>query len=127
MPRASLGNLSRLVDEVVTALARGRTCKAQVLLRNLTARGRAKFRRPGEFYEFEDLPEECSRVLEEYAASAEKRREAIGQPVYPPGRVIHCRRLKESSTETSYDAVWVPPEVGAAILTLSQRNQEFWR
>jgi hypothetical protein len=63
--RASLGNLSRLVDEVVMGLARGKCCKARVLLRNLTAKGRRKFRRPGEFYEMDDIPEECQTVLDE--------------------------------------------------------------
>ena len=64
MPRASLGNLSRLVDEVVAALARGRRCKARVLLRNMTARGRAKFRRPGEWYDVDQLPAQCQEALD---------------------------------------------------------------
>ena len=45
-----------------------------------------------------------------YAEGAVKRAEAIGQPVFPPGRVIYCRRLKEGKTQSSYDSVWIPPE-----------------
>ena len=51
-------------------------------------------------------------VICSYAAGAPKRAEAIGVPVYPPGRVVYCRRLKDTGTEMSYDSVWVPPEVG---------------
>ena len=41
VPRASLGNLSRLVDEVVMGLARGKHSKTRVLLRNIYDRGRS--------------------------------------------------------------------------------------
>lgn len=64
VPRASLGNLSRLVDEVVVGLARGKCCKARILLRNLTARGRAKCRRPSEYFPVEEIPEQCQEVLD---------------------------------------------------------------
>jgi len=46
-----------------------------------------------------------------YIEGAPKRLEAIGQPVYPPGKVMYCRRLKENATDTSYDTVWIPAEV----------------
>ncbi len=65
VPRASLGNLSRLVDEVVVGLARGKHCKTRVLLCNLTARGRRKLRRPGDFYSMDDIPNECQAVLDQ--------------------------------------------------------------
>ena len=65
MPRASLSNLSRLVDEVVTALARSNRCKAHIILKNLTASGRKKLRRPGNFLDMDKIPEECQQVLDE--------------------------------------------------------------
>lgn len=65
VPRASLSNLSRLVDEVVTALARSKLCKARIIFRNLTARGRKKLRQPGCFLDMDQIPEECQQVLDE--------------------------------------------------------------
>lgn len=65
VPRASLGNLSRLVDEVVIALARSNRCKAHIILRNLTSKGRKKLRAPQNFLDMDKIPEECQRVLDE--------------------------------------------------------------
>ena len=55
------------MDEVVTGLARGKRCKTRVLLRNLTASGRRKFRRPGEFHAMDEIPWECQDVLDRWA------------------------------------------------------------
>lgn len=65
VPRASLSNLSRLVDEVVTALARSNRNKTHIILRNLTAKGRKKLRQPGNFLDMDKIPEECQQALDE--------------------------------------------------------------
>ena len=64
MPRTSLRNFARLVDQAVEALARGRLCKARVLSRNLRAKGRAKFQQRGAFRPLSDLPDECQEALD---------------------------------------------------------------
>lgn len=64
VPRASLSNLSRLVDEVVTALARSNRSKTHIIFRNLTAKGRKQLRSPENFLDLEKIPEECQSVLD---------------------------------------------------------------
>ena len=65
VPRASLSNLSRLVDEVVTALARTKRNKTSIILKNLTSKGRKKLRQPQGFLELDKLPDECQQALDE--------------------------------------------------------------
>ena len=64
MPRTSLRNFARLIDQAVEALARGKLCKARVLSRNLRAGGRAKFQHNDAFRPLSDLPAECREALD---------------------------------------------------------------
>ncbi len=48
-------------------LDRGRRNKVHTLLRNLSSRGREKFQRPAEFFDNEQLPEECAAALAQCA------------------------------------------------------------
>ena len=65
VPRASLSNLSRLVDEVVTALARSNRNKTNIILSNLTSKGRKRLRLPHNFLDLDNLPDQCQQVLDE--------------------------------------------------------------
>ncbi len=65
VPRASLSNLSRLVDEVVTALVRSNRNKTHIILKNVTAKGRKKLRQPNNFLDMDKIPDQCQQVLDE--------------------------------------------------------------
>ncbi|KAL4421634.1 hypothetical protein ABPG75_010925 [Micractinium tetrahymenae] len=103
--RATVGNLARLMDEMVTALARCRQPKLAVLFWPWWRRRRADFHRL--FYDYDEIPPEPLEVLHRYYDS----RARIGQPLsmYPPGRLIFLRPIK-TRVAKEWDAVWIRPE-----------------
>ncbi|KAK9825001.1 hypothetical protein WJX81_007702 [Elliptochloris bilobata] len=116
VPRASLHTASRLQDEIVEALARGRRCKARVLAANLSSAGRrALARDPSAFCAFADVPPEARGHLHRFLRAKARAREQLGAPMFPPGRVAFLRRLKaRSGGAADWDAVWIGNEDLAA-------------
>lgn len=103
--RATVGNLTRLMDEMVTALARCRQPKLKVLFYPWWRRRKAHFRKL--FWDYDQIPDESLEVLQRYYES----RARIGQPLsmYPPGRIIFLRPIKTRVVK-EWDAVWIQPE-----------------
>ena len=102
VPRMSVPNLGRLMDEMVTSLARCRQPKLKVLLLPWWRRHKADFRHL--FWDYGEIPPEPLAVLERYHAS----RTAMGQPLamFPPGRLIFLRPIK-TRRKREWDAVWI--------------------
>ncbi|KAK9821582.1 hypothetical protein WJX81_008445 [Elliptochloris bilobata] len=114
VPRASTNNLRRLMDEMITALARSRYHKLRVLLGGWW---RKENRPPSDrlFRPYKELPPEARDFLVKYYRSVERRQKDIA--MYPPGRVVFLRPLKMPKKrgpvrriEKRWDAVWVTPE-----------------
>ncbi|KAK9811146.1 hypothetical protein WJX73_006499 [Symbiochloris irregularis] len=112
VPRASVNNLSRLMDEMITALAR---CKHHKL-RLLAGRWWRKGNRPPPehlFCSYGAIPEECRALLLRYFQSREVKGKAID--MFPPGRVIFVRPIKQvdehgrKKGRRLWDTVWVQP------------------
>lgn len=113
VPRATVTTLARLMDELITSLARCRQPKTRVLFAPWWRRHRQRFK--DLFYDYKDIPKEAVDVLLRYYES----RRRLGQPVpmYPPGRVVFLRPLKARQAR-QWDAVFVAPEdlIGEGIL-----------
>lgn len=130
--RGTVNNLSRLMDEMVTALARCRYHKLHVIMGGWWW----KERRPAPdalFCSYKAIPREARAVLERYHVAQERKGRALN--MYPPGRIIFLRPIKVRKKRKSgeeghkiekrWDAVWVSPRevVGEGIL-VSKRMLE---
>ncbi|KAL3137504.1 hypothetical protein ABBQ38_004792 [Trebouxia sp. C0009 RCD-2024] len=129
--RGTVNNLSRLMDEMVTALARCRYHKLHVIMGGWWW----KERRPAPdslFCPYSKIPRESRALLERYHLAQERKGRALN--MYPPGRIIFLRPIKvrkkrkhggEGKLVKRWDAVWVSPRevVGEGIL-VSKRMLE---
>ncbi|KAK9829311.1 hypothetical protein WJX72_005111 [[Myrmecia] bisecta] len=126
VPRMSVNTLNRLMEEMVTALARCRYPKLQVIF---GAWWRKANRPPSKdlFAAYHRIPLEARRVLERYHQSVDKKGRAMD--MFPPGRIIFQRPIKtigrkrrrmvpHRRMEKQWDAVWVTPReiIGEGIL-----------
>ena len=113
VPRATVPTMARLMDELITSLARCKQPKMRVLFAPWWRRHRQRFK--DLFYDYKDIPPEAAAVLIKYYES----RRRMGQPVamYPPGKIIFLRPIK-SRRHRHWDAVFVAPEdlIGEGIL-----------
>ncbi|KAK9827307.1 hypothetical protein WJX81_002709 [Elliptochloris bilobata] len=103
VPRVSIVNLGRLIDEMVTSLALCRHNKNDLLLHKLrrSARhGRAR----SMFWRYNQVPKEAQAVLQAYNAGIEARSRML--ELVPPGRVLFLRPLKRDGARVAWDAVW---------------------
>ncbi|BDA43045.1 probable Sn1-specific diacylglycerol lipase alpha [Coccomyxa sp. Obi] len=132
VPRMTVNNLSRLMDEMVTALARTRHHKLRVLIGGWW---RKENRPPPQhlFCEYEEIPLEARVFLEKYYKSVERRGKEMD--MFPPGRVIFVRPLKTlvgrrhragpKRFQKGWDAVWITPqELIAEGILISGRMME---
>ncbi|PRW60300.1 alpha beta-hydrolase isoform B [Chlorella sorokiniana] len=105
VPRATVSNLSRLMDEMVTALARCKQPKLKVLFFPWWRHRKEQFK--DLFWRYDEIPPEPLAMLQHYHES----RTSIGHPLpmYPPGRVIFLRPIKTRQSK-SWQAVWINPE-----------------
>jgi hypothetical protein len=114
VPRASVATIARLMDELVTSLARCRQPKIRVLFLPWWRRHSQRFK--DLFYDYKDIPEEAAEALLKYYES----RRRLGQPIemYPPGKIIFLRPIKSARGQREWDAVFVAPEdlMGEGIL-----------
>ncbi|EIE20387.1 alpha/beta-hydrolase [Coccomyxa subellipsoidea C-169] len=107
VPRVSVVNLGRLIDQMVTSLALCKLNKSDAFLRGLTKRMRHEH--TGDlFWRYAEVPEEAMQVLQAYNAGLEVRSRML--ELVPPGRVIFLRPLKREGTRAAWDAVWVKAE-----------------
>lgn len=108
VPRASVPNLGRLVDELVVALAMCRVHKLHVLLVPGYARGAAALRdRAKVFYDFGELPDEAREALRRYLRA--RARDGRALTTVPPGRLLFMRPLKRGRERRGWTGVWVEP------------------
>uniref|UniRef100_A0A1D1ZLV4 sn-1-specific diacylglycerol lipase n=2 Tax=Auxenochlorella protothecoides TaxID=3075 RepID=A0A1D1ZLV4_AUXPR len=105
VPRASVANLGRLMDEMVTSLARCKQPKLKVTFYPWWKRKKQDFKNL--FWDYDKIPEESLEVLRGYYDS----RVSGGQPMsmYPPGRLIFVRPIK-TRRKKAWDCVWISPE-----------------
>jgi sn1-specific diacylglycerol lipase len=106
IPRASVATITRLMDELVTALARCKQPKIKVLFFPWLRRHSQRFR--DLFYNYDEIPEESVANLLKYYES----RRRLGQPIemYPPGKIIFLRPIKSGRGGRRWDAVFIAPE-----------------
>ncbi|KAK9831061.1 hypothetical protein WJX74_001575 [Apatococcus lobatus] len=91
VPRMSVGNVARLMDEMVTSLARCKRHKLQVLFGSYWN----KQKRPDSdalFHSYEDIPREPKLILANYHQGTERKEKAL--EMFPPGRIVFLRPLK---------------------------------
>lgn len=106
VPRATVPTMTRLMDELMTSLARCKQPKLRVLFAPWWRRHKQRFQ--DLFYDYEDIPIEAGVALVRYYES----RQRLGQPVstYPPGKVIFLRPIKTCRGVKHWDAVYIAPE-----------------
>ena len=113
VPRATVATMARLMDELISSLARCKQPKVRVLFLPWWRRHKQKFK--DLFYCYTEIPKEAAAVLVQYYES----RRQLGQPVgmFPPGKVIFLRPIKIKFSR-EWDAVWIAPEdlIGEGIL-----------
>lgn len=118
IPRSSVATIARLMDELVTSLARCKQPKIKVLFLPWWRRHSQRFKYL--FYDYDDIPEEAAAALIKYYES----RRRLGQPIemYPPGKIIFLRPIKSQSrlgqVKRKWDAVFIAAEdlMGEGIL-----------
>jgi uncharacterized membrane protein YgcG len=117
IPRSSVATIARLMDELVTSLARCKQPKIRVLFLPWWRRHSQQFK--DLFYDYSDIPGEAAAALLKYYES----RRRLGQPIemYPPGKVIFLRPIKSQSRlgiKKTWDAIYIAPEdlMGEGIL-----------
>lgn len=113
VPQATVPTMARLMDELITSLARCKQPKMRVLFVPWWRRHRQRFK--DLFNDYKDIPPEAAAMLLKYYES----RRRMGQPVamYPPGKIIFLRPMK-ARRRRHWDAVYVAPEdlIGEGIL-----------
>ncbi|BDA50747.1 Sn1-specific diacylglycerol lipase alpha [Coccomyxa sp. Obi] len=107
VPRVSVVNLGRLIDQMVTSLALCKLNKSDAFLRGLTKRMRHEHT-DDLFWRYSEVPDEAMQVLQEYNAGLEVRSRML--ELVPPGRIVFLRPLKREGTRAAWDAVWIKPE-----------------
>ncbi|KAK9839733.1 hypothetical protein WJX84_000415 [Apatococcus fuscideae] len=111
VPRLSLKNLGRMLDELITALAR---CRKPATFIMLNYRRYKHHKRSGTLFLPEDeVPEEALAYLRRYRDSTDSNPLLKGEALinmYPPGRMIYVRRIKYAEANRHYfDAVYIEP------------------
>ncbi|BDA42995.1 probable Sn1-specific diacylglycerol lipase alpha [Coccomyxa sp. Obi] len=119
VPRLSLKNLDRLLDEMIVALARSNMHTLRILLGALLSskyrrrkRLRKLFRAPDE------VPAEALKFLCEFRRHSAQADPEKFRDMLPPGRMIFARRLKRlvkrkrrrEKWDVTWDAVYIEPE-----------------
>ena len=118
IPRASVATITRLMDELVTSLARCKQPKIRVLFVPWWHRHSQRFK--DLFYNYDEIPEEAAAALLKYYESRRKS----GKPIemYPPGKISFLRPIKSQTRlgqlKRSWDAVYIAAEdlMGEGIL-----------
>eukprot|EP00884_Botryococcus_braunii_P020127 jgi/Botrbrau1/6799/Bobra.0153s0002.1 len=121
VPRASINNLSRLMDEMMTSLARCRQPKLRVLFGGWWNQDK---RPPPDklFYSNADIPVESLQVLEKYFKRVDRKGQA--REMFPPGPIMFVRPLKHLvksgegnsrnksavRVKRTFDCVWITPQ-----------------
>ena len=116
VPRMTVATLRRLMDDMVTALARCTRHKLHVWASAMGGWTTRDTRRL--FCRYQDTPDEARQTLERYLVSVS----AQGKPLhlYPPGRVVFLAELK--GTADGWEAVWASPsEIIREGILISQR------
>ncbi|GAB4819117.1 hypothetical protein N2152v2_006163 [Parachlorella kessleri] len=116
--RLSFATSKRLVDEMVTCLARCKRPKLLVLADLLLKRRASADSSPATFCDYEHISDEAVRALEGYHKTSLLH---AGEQVdmFPPGRLVFLRPFKGAKAkQTVWDAVWVdaPALMGEGIL-----------
>ncbi|CAL8469008.1 g8549 [Coccomyxa elongata] len=119
VPRLSLKNLDRLLDEMIVALARSNMHTLRILFGALVSskfqrrkRLRKLFRAPDE------VPAEALNFLCEFRRHSAQADPDKFREMLPPGRMIFARRLKQlvkrkrrrEKWDVTWDAVYITPE-----------------
>jgi len=107
VPRLSIVNVGRLIDQMVTALALCKHNKNKMLLRHMSTHWRHD-RVDEIFWDYHQVPKEALQLLQEYSADVEARNRMV--ELVPPGHVILLRPFKVNGERHSWDAVWVKAE-----------------
>jgi len=118
VPRSSVATITRLMDELVTSLARCKQPKSRVLFLPWWRRHSQRFK--DLFYNYDEIPEEAAAALLKYYESRRKS----GQPIemYPAGKIVFLRPIKSQSRlgqgKRKWDAVYIAAEdlMGEGIL-----------
>ncbi|KAL3145874.1 hypothetical protein ABBQ38_015244 [Trebouxia sp. C0009 RCD-2024] len=107
VPRLSVVNIGRLIDELVTSLAMCKHNKNNMLLRKLSTYWRHHHVEQL-FHDHAHIPKEALQVLDQYNQGIEARNRML--ELILPGKVVFLRPRKTNNVRTSWDAVWMAPE-----------------
>ncbi|KAL0046812.1 hypothetical protein WJX82_010501 [Trebouxia sp. C0006] len=107
VPRLSVVNIGRLIDELVTGLAMCKHNKNDMLLRKMSTFWRHD-RADQLFHDYLAIPHEALQVLEQYNQGIEARNRML--ELILPGKVVFLRPRKTNNIRSSWDAVWMAPE-----------------
>ncbi|BDA42994.1 probable nuclear valosin-containing protein-like at C-terminar half [Coccomyxa sp. Obi] len=118
VPRLSLKNLDRLLDDMIVALARSNMHTLRLL--GVAVAGKKQRRRwlKNFFRPPDKVPEEALQFLSEFRKQSAQVDKHSLMEMLPPGRMVFLRRLKRlekskrrsEDREVTWDAVYISPE-----------------